>query len=533
MFIEDGQIKSNVKPMYEIINGKTVFMPSWQRPYDWKSDMAEPIIQKIKIAAGFPVVERKKNQPYLGSIVVYDDNVENRCVVADGHSRAMTFGIIIKALHNICCERGYSIHIGEHFGYHYDLDIACEQYMDFVTKHTGTTNYADVYKAAYKILNEYIYEEDEAAAIWDVLQHHVVVNVINCSDEDMAHEYFMELNASGKPMSKIEVISSVLQRYTVKFQVELNYDYYQLENIIEAYYYIVAPRDIPKSFNNYALKSFLMEYVVKDRQHLIEFKEYLKKINRFTTTLWYNVLKNIDSGKSIKVGYTLAGANYKKPMDLSGADKNVNDFLTNLVVAGIVAFALDSNTGGTTTKHYSDIKGMIGQCTDLDDITAFVQTWSNNHYEIDFDTFAKELDGLNDDQQRAILFVTYMLHNRNSVPVRVHLEDAFPKNPGVAWRRLGMAADKKNQDKLAKSLGNKLLIDSNLNEELGNSSPMDKLYAYEEFINNNTAYNYPENMFDVNEFTSKKKEYLDVRRNRYARKLADTDMGKLLIKQSN
>lgn len=530
MFIKNGEIASKVRPLYEIIDGKTVYMPAWQRPYDWKSDMAEPIINQIIKSAGYSADERIDHQPYLGSIVIYNDNVDNRCVVADGHSRAMTFGIIIKALHNICCERGYRIHIGEHFGYHYDLDIAHEQYTDFVNKHTGTTNYADVYKIAYKILDEYIYEEAEAEAVWDVLQHHFVVNEINCNNEDLAHNYFMELNASGKPMSKTEVISSVLQRNCAKFKVSLDYDYNQLENIVEAYYYVVAPRLVPKSLNNYAIHRFLLEYVVKTRETLIDFKEYLKRINRFTKTLWYTVLKNIDSGKSIKVGYTLAGARYEHPMDLSGADKCVNKFLTNLVIAGIVAFALDSNTGGTTTKHYSDIKGMIGQLMKLDDITDVVQTWSKKRYEIDFNTFAKELDCLNDEQQRAILFITYMLHNSNSVPVRVHMEDAFPKNPGVVWKRLGWPTEKKDQDKLSKSLGNKMLIDSNLNEELGNAGPMDKLLCYEEFINGNTAYNYDENKFDVNEFTSKKKAYLDERRDRYAKYLATTDMGKLLIK---
>lgn len=522
MKITMNDLETLIKALFTMIENHLVICKDWQRPFAWTTDQLLPIMKEIIDTASYPEEERCNHRPYLGNIVVFNDAATNTEVISDGQNRVITLGLIYKALHTICCERGYNIKINDVLNHHHELKEARDEYAKFVDNPSGATKYGKVYRKAYEMLDAYIATEDDALAVKDTCENYCVGNIITCSTEALAHEYFMNLNASGVPLSKTDIISSFLKFYSKKYKVNMSYNYDELVNIVEAYYYVTVPGEVPDSLSPAAINMFMTKYVTKDRDSFVKFNEFVKKTNKFAQTYWYRILNDLDN-KSLPVGYTLVGCDYI----LDGSNSSVNELLTNMVVSNIVGF-VSHMTGSATTSHFTTLKSMIGRRTPAEDITAFIKSWAAERYSIKFEEFAIGLDALKD-AQKSIVRLAFYAHNKNAREADVEVEEAFPRKAGVAWKKNGWPCTTAGKNELLNSLGNKLLLDATTNKDLGHAGPADKAVGYEEFYQNNAAYRYDENLFDMNTFVTERKEYLDKRRDAYARFLANTSVGSLTI----
>ena len=524
MKISITDLETKIVAVHTMVFNRLIICKKWQRPFAWTSAQAGPLISQIIDTASYDAEDRPNNCVYCGNIVVFNDIQTNSEIISDGQNRTITLGLAYKALHTICCERGYDISVADILSHHHELDEARTEFLKFIDNPNGTTKYADVYRTAYKKFDAYIADQNDAEAIKDTLEHYCLANIITCSSEALAHDYFMNLNASGVPLTKTEIISSFLQFYSDKYKIKISYKYNELVEIIEAYYYKMEPDAVPAALNCAAINAFMSKYVVATREHFVNFNEFLKKANKFSNTYWYKILHNLDN-KSVTVGYTLAGCDYV----LDGTNKNVNDFLTDMVVSNILGF-VNHMTGSATTSHFSALKAMIGRKCNIEDISTFMNSWSATRYNMNFADFSQGLDMLTHDQQKSIVLLIFYAHNQNALAVNVEVEEAYPQNAGVAWKRSGWPSDYIGKRELLKSLGNKLLLDKHTNESLGHAGPNDKALGYEEFYEDNTAFGYSENLFDMDTFSKQKKAYLDKRRDAFANFLAkETRVGPTTI----
>ena len=524
-----NELTSARASIYEQIKGKTVFMPKWQRTYDWTPDQAKSIINEIINVANYETAElREANASYLMSAIIYKNNGEQRCVVADGHSRIVTFGLIFNALIDLCSDNNIDIGNPQTFSIQYEFDVARKEYSTFAKNHLCKNNYGKVYAYAYERLNAFISSPKRANAILDVMTNYVDLTFEMCNSMKLAHDLFIQHNTGGVELSNKEIVSSFLQFYMDEFSVSLEYDYAKLDTLIEGYYYCKCNEKF-SAFDKYVITKFMTDYVVDSRGSMLKLGEYFDRISAYQKTPWYRVFKNLDT-KTNKVAYVLAGMG----KDMSGKDKEVNALLESLFVFESIALIRGARTGGPVSNMFTEIKHMIGSGTPIAVIIREFAHWvEENYYQFGMDNFtqfSKNMDILEEKKQHAILWFAYMKANHNSLPYNVNVEHCYAKEHNAVWNRPGWPVSVSDQAAMVNCLGNMILIDENFNREISTYYVTDKDVYYKQFYNENAAFKYSLNYFDCSRFESEKQAYLDERRDAYARMLADTTIGKILIR---
>lgn len=516
--------------IYEQVKGRTVLMPKWQRTYDWTEEQAKSIVEEIIDVAQHAPAKRAENASYLMSAIIYQDDNEQRCVVADGHSRIVTFGIIFNALVDLCNDRGIDIGSPQLFNIHYEFEVARKEYSTYAKNHLCKNNYGKVYAFAYTRLNEFISNSKRAIDVLDAMTNYVDLTFEMCTSLHLAHNLFIQHNTGGVELSNKEIVSSFLQFYmdADHFDVQLEYDYSKLDTLIEGYYFCKCNKKF-SAFDKHVLTSFMLNYVVDSRRSMTELGTYFDRIKAYQETPWYRVFKNLDT-KTNKVAYVLAGMG----KDMSGKDKEVNQLLEALFAFEAIALIRGARTGGPVSNLFTEIKHMVGSGFALATIIEHVKIFaSDNYYQFGMDNFtqfSKNMDLLDDKKQHAILWFAYMQANKNSLPCNVNVEHAYPEKHNDVWNKAGWPVSTNDQAAMVNCLGNKLLIDETFNREISTYYISEKAVYYKTFYNSNAAFKYSLNYFDCKRFEEEKQAYLDERRDAYARMLADTVIGKILIR---
>ena len=119
--------------LYSVIKGKHIHMPNWQRPYDWGDDEANDMLVEILKTAKNEIADMHKDVSNFGNIIIHEVN-DNHIMIADGHTRIMTFRIIMKALLDVCNERNIVIGCPVSCSVQYDLDVAKNELPDSIKK---------------------------------------------------------------------------------------------------------------------------------------------------------------------------------------------------------------------------------------------------------------------------------------------------------------------------------------------------------------------------------------------------------------
>jgi len=101
-----ASISATEKPINKIFCEDYAFqIPSYQRPYSWKIEQAEQLLEDI---AGFALRDLKPNEipPYfVGSLVLIKKQTSPLCKIVDGQQRLTTFTILLSCLRH-CIEDG-------------------------------------------------------------------------------------------------------------------------------------------------------------------------------------------------------------------------------------------------------------------------------------------------------------------------------------------------------------------------------------------------------------------------------------------
>lgn len=518
-------VRTNI---YDQIKGRTVFMPKWQRTYDWTPEQARSIIKEIIDVARRSPEKRADHASYLMSAIIYQKENEQKCIVADGHSRIVTFGLIFNALIDLCNDRGIDIGTPQTFNVQYEFEVARKAYSNFAKNHLCKNNYGKVYAYAYKELDGFISSPRRARDILDVMTNYVDLTFEMCTSLHLAHNLFIQHNTGGVELSDREIISSFLQFYMDEHDVSLEYDYNKLDVLLEGYYYCKSKEKVA-AFDKDVITRFMIDNVVDSRTSMIELGEYFDRVNAYQNTAWYRTFKNLDT-KTNKVAYVLAGMG----KDLTGGDEEVNALLTSLFAFEAISLIRGARQGGSVSGKFTEIKTWIGSGISISEIKRLFESWvADNYYQFGMDNFtqfSKNMDILDEKKKHAILWFAYMKANRNSLPYNVNVEHCYPEEHNETWNRPGWPVTANDQAAMLNSLGNMILLDEPFNREITTYFVEGKKPYYQKFYNENAAFKYSINFFDCDRFMEKKQAYLDERRDAYARLLAETDIGKILIK---
>lgn len=533
-----NDVKNFDRTMYEVIKGICLHMPNWQRTYDWDVDTAEAMLKDIFVSV-YAGPGSEEEAAIFGNIILHYADNGDRIVVADGHTRLMTFRIFLQAFFNVCEKKRINI------GYHplctvrYDLDIANNEYQKFVSSPVGPTKYGMVYVMACRYFDTRVRDKQMAMAVLDTMINRVYVGVTECKTLNLAQTAFVERNSTGKNLSNTEMISSFLQSTMDIRNITLQYEYKEIEDVLEGYYYCKLGRSAKAAFKLNTIKDFLYAHVINSDDNMIAFKEYLERIQEFKKTMWY-VLLDKCGDKNVMLGYVLAGKGY----DMSGKDDTVNAFLNSIVVFDIAVFARNANAGGGVSGEFKRLRQIIGTfCESADKVEKdrelnvlhkdFIAWVKQNEYKYNassFKNFARSLDNMKDDGKEALLLYIYMKHNKNSMPFNVNFDHTYPQKPSKAWyTNPWPRKDSSEQGRMINCLGNRVLFDATWNKEMSNACMEEKKAYYIPFFASNHAFKSIE--FSWDDFMKDGQKYLDTRRDRLAFELVSgTKLGKILAK---
>jgi uncharacterized protein with ParB-like and HNH nuclease domain len=230
----------NLKIDAEISNLKKILaddekfyqIPDYQRPYSWDKENISDLIDDLVSA-----FSRNDNQNYFcGSIVLVENNNDNRFDVIDGQQRITTFTIMAcvfrdlyenilgkKALKYISnsiqdeyeeSKRKLRFLTNEKYQVDFESDVLKKiEFIDFKNierelkkkKYLANAHYINLFFTE-KVKAEEINVED--FIIW--FYENVVLAVITCPSQDSAIQIFNVLNDRGMPLSSIDILKSSL-----------------------------------------------------------------------------------------------------------------------------------------------------------------------------------------------------------------------------------------------------------------------------------------------------------------------------------
>ncbi|MGY5351060.1 DUF262 domain-containing protein [Wenyingzhuangia sp. IMCC45533] len=232
--MENLKIGAEISNLKKILADDEKFyqIPDYQRPYSWDKENISDLIDDLVSA-----FSRNDNENYFcGSIVLVENNNDNRFDVIDGQQRITTFTIMAcvfrdlyeevlgkKALKYISnsiqdeyeeSKRKLRFLTNEKYQVDFESDVLKKiEFIDFKNierelkkkKYLANAHYINLFFTE-KVKAEEINVED--FIIW--FYENVVLAVITCPSQDSAIQIFNVLNDRGMPLSSIDILKSSL-----------------------------------------------------------------------------------------------------------------------------------------------------------------------------------------------------------------------------------------------------------------------------------------------------------------------------------
>jgi uncharacterized protein with ParB-like and HNH nuclease domain len=232
--MENLKIDAEISNLKKILADDEKFyqIPDYQRPYSWDKENISDLIEDLVSA-----FSRSDNENYFcGSIVLVENNSDNRFDVIDGQQRITTFTIMAcvfrdlyenilgkKALKYISnsiqdeyeeSRRKLRFLTNEKYQVDFEADVLKKiEFIDFKNierelknkKYLANAHYINLFFTEKVKANEINVEN---FIIW--FYENVVLAVITCPSQDSAIQIFNVLNDRGMPLSSIDILKSSL-----------------------------------------------------------------------------------------------------------------------------------------------------------------------------------------------------------------------------------------------------------------------------------------------------------------------------------
>lgn len=503
MIINSNSVRNKYFNPYSLALSLTVRFPIFQREFSWKEEQTDALLDQIKDFAENDYGYSK--EIYLLDFIGFE---ENNCFnLADGQQRLVAMSILIKCLLDYASANGIVVKI-RNYNIYYENAEAQAKWEKFCKGMIVAP-----FKKVYVYMKEYIEENSMIIhEIEDVLMNHIKVYIKYAENADDAFEIFEQINTGGKPLTKDEIIRTIIRQYSDKYDIDLKIDFKKLKNVLTGYCRYCSP--IKGSFNNLAIMSFLNNQVVKDRNSFLKFKQYIYTVDKIKDLHVMYVAKLLKRTQLMDIicTYELNGVNLKTNR------KPIDEVLLPLFLLCSIFSLTKVNPGGKVKSFLDSVMDMVRSDKETKDITETILSFADKNKDIcniGLDNFIGILKGAtNQNILKALLLMDVIKSNTSGsfTSELINLEHIYPQNPDIEWSRQGYPVNKDDQEELVHDIGNYLILNEAVNKKIKNKYITLKKIEYDRIIPNDKFLQTRSNTVDFVRFEREGKKYIAERR---------------------
>lgn len=537
-----AQMKTEEKSVMEYLSKGKFIIPMYQRPYTWGEDECSQLWQDI--VEFFNDSDKQKDDKYfLGSIVTYTENDKKEQNIIDGQQRTTTLMLLIKALHTkilnakgnesnrlidniVSClwETNMQSDEIDHKAIRLQSEVATDDDIavlnailqnEYAAPSDPKELEAKIKQAKTPYEKNYLYFLLESskfaekfpmqwAGLCITLLQSCIVLPIECTSQDNALRIFNTLNNRGKPLSDADIFKGIIygskKNQQSKEAFAKNWKQLESDNknnmnfIFRNYMHIVRARHKDKT-NEIGLRQFFAnkykdiltndsDKVMAEINQLSNFwrGEYDEKLSQ-KSLQFYEVLHYFPNEywRYLNSAYYM----YCSDRGLDYFDKH-DEFLAKVIAHFLVKFI--------NKPSIAEIKPIV-----FNAYTALYETG-----KIDFQTNTKEI--LQDEATFKAQFFKadrlipsllrlnlYLQYPEQELDIKAEIEHIFPKT--TYWRPSYTGWDKEEAKPFIESIGNKMLLEPQLNIRASNrhfDGKKDK-YAKSKFLEAQKLAELPQN----------------------------------------
>lgn len=523
MIINSDSVTNKYFNPYALALSFTVKLPIFQREFSWKEEQTEALLNQIKDFAENDYGYGK--EIYLLDFIGFE---ENNCFnLADGQQRLVALSILIKCLLDYASSHGLTVVI-KNFDIYYENVDAQAKWQKFCNG-----NIVAPFKKVYIHMKQYI--EDNSMLIHqieDVLMNHLRVYIKYAENADDAFEIFEQINTGGKPLTKDEIIRTIIRQYSERYNIDLNINFTKLKAVLTSYCRYCSP--VRGTFTNLAIMSFLNKQVVKDRDSFLKFQRYIYIVDSIQDlpVMYIAKMLNRIQLQDIICTYELNRVNLRVNR------RPVDEVLLPLFLLCSIFSLTKVNPGGKVKGFLDSVLDMVRNNMDSSDIAAIIINFVDKNQDIctiSFDNFIGLLKGSSNQKiLKALLLMDVLKSNTSGsfTSELINLEHIYPQNPDIEWSRQGYPVNKDDQDELVHDIGNFLLLNEAVNKRIKNKYITYKRVEYDRIIPNDQFLQTRSNTVDFDRFEHDGKSYISERRALIAAYIySDFPCGKVFIKK--
>lgn len=514
------KLEAEIKNLKKILVDDENFyqIPDYQRPYSWDKENISDLIDDLLTA-----FQRNNDEHYFcGSLVLVDNESDNRYDIIDGQQRITTFTIIacvFRELFGTSLGKKTSKYISNSIQDEYDEDkrklkfLTNEKYqIDFeetVLKRIEFVETKNIEKAfpdnkylqnahyIRQFLKERV-EQDminiEAFVIW--FYESVVLTSITCPSQDSAIQIFNVLNDRGMPLSSIDILKSTLMSklslkedrtaFKTKWELivsNLKFSELQIDNMLNTYLYYKISAN-PKN----RLDKELIEVFTKEGKSSLEI---IKEISDFSDAF---ILMSNQEDKYIYCLRYLRHKIYWNSILTTAIFEKYEEIekLKELMVAYYYQNWVAGATVARIKQTSFNVLKLIKNNADIDKITQEFKTNIDKYSTTK--TFKESIESSSVYGRKwdraVLLLIEYFSSDEeknNYIPLgpKLHLEHILPQTLTPIWEEV---FSKDEIEEWTNSISNLTLLSLRKNVQAKNSSFDEKKLAYRNKDNVSTSY---------------------------------------------
>ena len=520
MIIKSSSVQSKYSNLYSLSTNE-VYFPIFQRGFSWKPIQTEKIIEDI-----LNNIQDKSKQLYLLDFIWFEE--DGKFKLADGQQRLMTFYIIIKCINELIEKESLPISKIQNYNIFYEEDSNQIKFSKF---ESGSV--VAPFKKVYLHIFDFVkHNKHQIQDIIDVITSNVFVFLKKADNVDDAFEIFKQINTGGKPLSKDEIIKTIISQYSSKYSIPITSSLKDIRKLIISYHKYVNG-DKSNNFDSIGIMSFLNKQIVNSKKNFSVFSNYLQIVSTINKLSIYHIASYINRGQIIDIIYILG---------IKGIDLNIQrDYMTRILLPlclmSIIMTTKKVNPGGIVLSLYSTIIEMIKNDNSIDEIENFILTFVDENKQICKTTLTEFNEAIGDPElsqniKKALLIIDIVKSNTSgSLNVdSINLEHIYPKSPVTTWATNGWPVNRDEQKQIINNIGNMILLNQEINKKIQNKFIDDKIVEYNRIIPKDRFLQTSMNTFNFNKFKIEKDLYIKNRQSQISDSVKnDFYFGKVLI----
>jgi len=520
MIINQQSVESQYINLYDL-SKKDLFFPIFQRGFSWKPIQTEKILEDL-----VNNISQLNKQIYLLDFIWFEE--DGKFKVADGQQRIMTIFILIKCINDFIDSELVTLPKLDNFRISYDEEINQEKFIKF-----NNNIFVSPYKKVYLHLREFVRNnKHQLNKIVSIIKSNIYIFLKKAENVDDAFEIFKQINTGGKPLSKDEIIKTIITQYSSKYSIPITSSLKDVRKLIISYHKYINDEK-QSNFDSIGIMSFLNRSIVNNISSFRVFSNYLDTVSSINKQAIYHISSYINRSQIIDIIYILGIKGVKIDKNREYLDK----ILMPLCLLSIILTIKKVNPGGIILTLYSNIIEMIKGNETIEKIEKFILTFIDDNKQIckismlDFSEGLGSIE-LSQNIKKAILIMDIVRSNTSgSLDVEsINVEHIYPQSPVLSWATNGWPVNREEQKKIINNIGNMFLLNQKINKKIQNKYIDEKLVEYKKIIKKDIFIQTPMNTIDFPLFKNNKELYIEKRQQQIAESVQnDFHFGKVLI----